>query len=135
MYIFALGYVCLYCWLGNELSEEVRKIVFSNHSRIYLSLYILQRKNILYNAIWLIRNFPSDIWQPVVSGNFCRPNEQSVSDIRINLRITLQFGNRTIFCVTRMSLIILSISVKTSWVGLKKLSCYKRVSSSEGKIN
>jgi len=24
IYIFAAGSVCLYCWLGNELSEQVR---------------------------------------------------------------------------------------------------------------
>jgi hypothetical protein len=27
VYIFATGSVCLYCWLGNELSEQVRKIM------------------------------------------------------------------------------------------------------------
>jgi len=27
VYIFATGFACLYCWLGNELSEQVRKII------------------------------------------------------------------------------------------------------------
>jgi hypothetical protein len=26
VFLFFLGSVCLYCWLGNELSEEVRTI-------------------------------------------------------------------------------------------------------------
>jgi hypothetical protein len=30
VYIFATGSVCVYCWLGNELSEQVRKMMLSN---------------------------------------------------------------------------------------------------------
>ena len=26
VYFFAVGNICAYCWLGNELSEEVRKL-------------------------------------------------------------------------------------------------------------
>ena len=32
MYILAAGSLCLYCWLANALSEQVRKIMLSNQT-------------------------------------------------------------------------------------------------------
>jgi hypothetical protein len=32
VYICATGTVCLYCWLGNELSEQIRVIIFSKQN-------------------------------------------------------------------------------------------------------
>jgi len=60
MYAVALGNACLYCWFGNELSEQVRKIMLSNKSRIYLSQYFHQRKNILLRNMKIKKIIPSD---------------------------------------------------------------------------
>jgi hypothetical protein len=39
VYFFAVGNMSAYCWLGNELSEQVRKIIFSNQAS-YLTFYL-----------------------------------------------------------------------------------------------
>jgi len=110
MYVFALGNACLYCWLGSELSEQVGKIMLSNHSKSYLSLYFYQRKNIFLYSICNRRNFPPDIVQAFVSGIIYRLSEQSVSDILRNLRSTHNICNTNFLKVTRMNFIILSNS-------------------------
>ena len=37
MYILAAASLCLYCWLANELSEQVRIFMLSNQTCIYVS--------------------------------------------------------------------------------------------------
>jgi len=34
VYILTVGSLCLFCWLGNELSEQVRIILISKQTRI-----------------------------------------------------------------------------------------------------
>ena len=57
VYICATGIVCLYCWLGNELSEQVRIIIFSNQKRIYLSRNFYESNIFRLSSILILEAF------------------------------------------------------------------------------
>jgi len=80
MYILAAGSVCLYCWIANELSEQVRKIMFSNQTCIYVCPYFHKSKYNFRYVTCNIRNIPVDIRQVFVADIICKRSEHSISE-------------------------------------------------------
>jgi hypothetical protein len=98
MYIVVTGSVSLYCWLSNELSEQVRKIVLSNQIWMYLFRYFHTHKYSFSYVTCNIRNISPDICLKFVSDIICRLSEHSLSDFLRNLRSTKDVCNINTLC-------------------------------------
>jgi len=111
----AAGSLCIYCWLANEMSQQVRKIMLTNQTWIYISLYFHKRKYTFGCVTCNIRNIPIDIRQEFFKDITYKRSEHSLSDILRICEVLMLYITWLHFSWHRRSLIILyNFDIKSS---------------------